>query len=143
MSSDNGIRQGLGTRTGLTVRQAGRQAGVRGRGPEQQRGDGAADRGPSAGHHGQGVHRERGGQRRDCRAGHQGGTGPGPGGRADQQCGRHNRAHVLGRHRPHHLCHHQHQPARTLLGESFFLYPITAVTFFVFLTRNEISQQKN
>lgn len=90
---------------------------MRGRGPEQQRGDGAADRVAGAGRHGQGVHRERGGQGRDRRAGRQGGTGPGPGGRADQQRGRHNRTHVPGRHRPHHRRHRQHQLAGTLLGE--------------------------
>lgn len=115
--ADNGQRSGLGPRAGRAVRQARREGGLRGRGPDQQRGDGATDSGRGAGRRGQGVHGERGRERRDRRAGREGGTGPGPGRRAHQQRGRHRWSHVLGRRGPHDRVHRQHQPARALLGE--------------------------
>lgn len=93
---------------------------MRGRGPGEQRGDGTIDRRPRPGGRDQGVHGERGGVRRDRRAGRQGGTRFGPGGRAHQQRGRHHRTRVPGRKGSHNRIDHQHQPVGTFLGESVF-----------------------
>lgn len=122
--ADHRCRKRLGSRVGVKVRLAGCQGSVHRRGPQQLRGNGETDHERRPRVRGQSVHGERCRFRRGYRARGQSRTGPGPCGNIDQQRGRHLRAHVLGCGGTHHRVHHQHKPARSVLGELTYYHII-------------------